>query len=90
MAASLVAQPGDQSCSTLWFTSRKLLTAVALLTLVNGTYPPVVEAFRQKILEVDSILFASPIQLLSLPPSKNRDGGHPDLQIVGLISQMLS
>lgn len=27
---------------------------------VNGTYPPVVEAFRQKILEADSILFASP------------------------------
>uniref|UniRef100_M4E953 NAD(P)H dehydrogenase (quinone) n=1 Tax=Brassica campestris TaxID=3711 RepID=M4E953_BRACM len=26
----------------------------------NGTYPPVVEAFRQKILEADSILFASP------------------------------
>ncbi|XP_058107852.1 NADPH:quinone oxidoreductase [Magnolia sinica] len=27
---------------------------------VNGTYPPVVEAFRRKILEADSILFASP------------------------------
>ncbi|KAF9611797.1 hypothetical protein IFM89_035782 [Coptis chinensis] len=27
---------------------------------VNGTYPLVVEAFRQKILEGDSILFASP------------------------------
>lgn len=27
---------------------------------INGTYPPVVEAFRQKILEADSILFASP------------------------------
>ncbi|KAK6120838.1 hypothetical protein DH2020_045417 [Rehmannia glutinosa] len=27
---------------------------------VNGTYPPVVEAFRQKILAADSILFASP------------------------------
>ncbi|ESQ32678.1 hypothetical protein EUTSA_v10004956mg [Eutrema salsugineum] len=26
----------------------------------NGTYPPAVEAFRQKILEADSILFASP------------------------------
>ncbi|KAJ4807271.1 NADPH:quinone oxidoreductase [Rhynchospora pubera] len=26
----------------------------------NGTYPPVVEAFRQKILEADCILFASP------------------------------
>ncbi|XVF82323.1 hypothetical protein PTKIN_Ptkin16aG0037300 [Pterospermum kingtungense] len=27
---------------------------------VDGKYPPVVEAFRQKILEVDSVLFASP------------------------------
>ncbi|XVF82324.1 hypothetical protein PTKIN_Ptkin16aG0037400 [Pterospermum kingtungense] len=27
---------------------------------VDGKYPPVVEAFRQKILEADSILFASP------------------------------
>lgn len=27
---------------------------------VNGTFPPAVEAFRQKILEADSILFASP------------------------------
>ncbi|KAM7472651.1 hypothetical protein LguiA_010834 [Lonicera macranthoides] len=27
---------------------------------VNGTYPPAVEVFRQKILEADSILFASP------------------------------
>lgn len=27
---------------------------------VNGTYPPQVEAFRQKILAADSILFASP------------------------------
>ncbi|KGN51093.1 NAD(P)H:quinone oxidoreductase [Cucumis sativus] len=27
---------------------------------VDGTYPPVVEAFRRKILEADSILFASP------------------------------
>nr|CAN60510.1 hypothetical protein VITISV_012303 [Vitis vinifera] len=27
---------------------------------VDGTYPPAVEAFRQKILEADSILFASP------------------------------
>uniref|UniRef100_A0A5B7ANE9 NAD(P)H dehydrogenase (quinone) n=1 Tax=Davidia involucrata TaxID=16924 RepID=A0A5B7ANE9_DAVIN len=26
----------------------------------DGTYPPVVEAFRQKILEADSVLFASP------------------------------
>ncbi|KAH1217491.1 NADPH:quinone oxidoreductase [Glycine max] len=27
---------------------------------INGTYPPIVEAFRQKILQADSILFASP------------------------------
>ncbi|XVE68333.1 hypothetical protein DITRI_Ditri09bG0059300 [Diplodiscus trichospermus] len=27
---------------------------------VDGKYPPVVEAFRQKVLEADSILFASP------------------------------
>ncbi|KAI3961172.1 hypothetical protein MKX01_035758 [Papaver californicum] len=27
---------------------------------VDGTYPPVVEAFCQKILEADSVLFASP------------------------------
>ncbi|KAG9459645.1 hypothetical protein H6P81_004153 [Aristolochia fimbriata] len=27
---------------------------------VAGTYPPVVEAFRRKILEADSVLFASP------------------------------
>jgi len=27
---------------------------------INGTYPPLVEAFRQKILEADSVLFASP------------------------------
>ncbi|KAL0455878.1 UNVERIFIED_CONTAM: NADPH:quinone oxidoreductase [Sesamum latifolium] len=27
---------------------------------VDGTYPPVVEAFRQKILAADSVLFASP------------------------------
>ncbi|THG08417.1 hypothetical protein TEA_015075 [Camellia sinensis var. sinensis] len=27
---------------------------------INGTFPPVVEAFRQKIREVDSVLFASP------------------------------
>ncbi|KAL3516516.1 hypothetical protein ACH5RR_023424 [Cinchona calisaya] len=27
---------------------------------VEGTYPPVVEAFRQKILRADSVLFASP------------------------------
>ncbi|XP_010276653.1 PREDICTED: NADPH:quinone oxidoreductase-like [Nelumbo nucifera] len=39
---------------------------------VNGTYPPVVEAFRQKILEADSILFASPEYNYSVtPPLKN-------------------
>ncbi|KAG0477135.1 hypothetical protein HPP92_013525 [Vanilla planifolia] len=27
---------------------------------VNGTYPPAIEAFRRKIIEADSILFASP------------------------------
>lgn len=27
---------------------------------VNGTYPPAVEAFRQKIHAADSVLFASP------------------------------
>ncbi|KAL2230518.1 NADPH:quinone oxidoreductase [Sesamum indicum] len=27
---------------------------------VDGTYPPVVEAFRQKILAADSVIFASP------------------------------
>lgn len=27
---------------------------------VDGTYPPVVEAFRQKILAADSVLFGSP------------------------------
>lgn len=26
----------------------------------NGTYPPLVEAFRNKILQADSVLFASP------------------------------
>ncbi|RDX81814.1 NADPH:quinone oxidoreductase [Mucuna pruriens] len=26
----------------------------------NGTYPPIVEAFRHKILQADSVLFASP------------------------------
>jgi NAD(P)H-dependent FMN reductase len=26
----------------------------------NGTYPPLVEAFRYKILQADSVLFASP------------------------------
>ncbi|KAL0737694.1 hypothetical protein Bca4012_013904 [Brassica carinata] len=38
----------------------------------NGTYPPVVEAFRQKILEADSILFASPEYNFSVAaPLKN-------------------
>ncbi|KAF9592035.1 hypothetical protein IFM89_011618 [Coptis chinensis] len=49
---------------------------------VNGTYPPVVEAFRQKILEADSILFASPEYNYSLsPPLKNaidRASGPPN------------
>ena len=27
---------------------------------VHGNFPPVVEAFRQKILQADSVLFASP------------------------------
>lgn len=27
---------------------------------VNGSYPPVIEGFRQKILAADSVLFASP------------------------------
>lgn len=39
---------------------------------VNGTYPPSVELFRQKILEADSILFASPECNYSLTgPLKN-------------------
>ncbi|KAI3448788.1 hypothetical protein Pfo_005453 [Paulownia fortunei] len=39
---------------------------------VNGTYPPVVEAFRQKILAADSILFASPEYNYSVAgPMKN-------------------
>ncbi|KAF9616790.1 hypothetical protein IFM89_032343 [Coptis chinensis] len=39
---------------------------------VNGTYPPVVEAFRHKILEADSILFAYPDYNYYLsPPLKN-------------------
>jgi NADPH-dependent FMN reductase len=33
----------------------------------DGTYPPVVEAFRQKILEADCILFASPEYNYSVP-----------------------
>ncbi|XP_078152427.1 NADPH:quinone oxidoreductase-like [Carex rostrata] len=38
----------------------------------DGTYPPVVEAFRQKILEADCILFASPEYNYSVPaPLKN-------------------
>lgn len=32
----------------------------------NGTYPPVVEAFRQKIKEADCVLFASPEYNFSL------------------------
>ncbi|KAK9128983.1 hypothetical protein Syun_017780 [Stephania yunnanensis] len=35
---------------------------------VDGTYPPVVEAFRQKILEADSVLFASPEYNYSVTP----------------------
>ncbi|PIA60185.1 hypothetical protein AQUCO_00400814v1 [Aquilegia coerulea] len=39
---------------------------------VNGTYPPVVEAFRKKIQEADSVLFASPEYNYSVsPPLKN-------------------
>ncbi|XP_042954326.1 NADPH:quinone oxidoreductase-like isoform X1 [Carya illinoinensis] len=38
----------------------------------NGTYPPVVEAFRQKIKEADCVLFASPEYNFSLSaPLKN-------------------
>ncbi|KAJ3681049.1 hypothetical protein LUZ60_015538 [Juncus effusus] len=33
----------------------------------NGTYPPIVEVFRQKILEADCILFASPEYNYSVP-----------------------
>jgi chromate reductase len=32
----------------------------------QGTFPPAVEAFRQKIKEADSVLFASPEYNLSL------------------------
>ncbi|XP_021629039.1 NADPH:quinone oxidoreductase [Manihot esculenta] len=40
--------------------------------IANGAYPPVVEAFRQKILRADSILFASPENNYSLTaPLKN-------------------
>ncbi|KAL5570613.1 hypothetical protein UlMin_027188 [Ulmus minor] len=39
---------------------------------INGTYPPAVEAFRQKIKEADSILFASPEYNFSVAaPLKN-------------------
>ncbi|XP_015876232.2 NADPH:quinone oxidoreductase [Ziziphus jujuba] len=39
---------------------------------VQGTYPPAVEAFRKKIQEADSILFASPEYNFSVtPPLKN-------------------
>ncbi|XP_021774451.1 NADPH:quinone oxidoreductase [Chenopodium quinoa] len=39
---------------------------------VDGTYPPVVDAFRQKILEADCVLFASPEYNYSVsPPLKN-------------------
>ena len=46
---------------------------------VNGTFPPVVQAFRQKILQADSVLFASPEYNFSvtgmahLPPSLSSD-----------------
>ncbi|KAF8009953.1 hypothetical protein BT93_J0816 [Corymbia citriodora subsp. variegata] len=39
---------------------------------VDGRFPPAVEAFRQKVLEADSILFASPEYNYSVaPPLKN-------------------
>ncbi|KAJ8774254.1 hypothetical protein K2173_009685 [Erythroxylum novogranatense] len=39
---------------------------------VDGTFPPVVEAFRRKVLEADSVLFASPEYNYSVsPPLKN-------------------
>ncbi|KAK6928909.1 NADPH-dependent FMN reductase-like [Dillenia turbinata] len=39
---------------------------------VNGTFPPVVEDFRKRILEADSVLFASPEYNYSVtPPLKN-------------------
>lgn len=38
---------------------------------VDGTYPPVVEAFRKKILEADSILFASPEYNYSVTGNKH-------------------
>jgi len=43
---------------------------------VNGTYPPVVEAFRQKILEADSILFASPEYNFSVSGLCNKDSSY--------------
>ncbi|KAJ9190559.1 hypothetical protein P3X46_001746 [Hevea brasiliensis] len=40
--------------------------------IVSGTYPPVVEAFRQQILKAESVLFASPENNYSLTaPLKN-------------------
>lgn len=38
---------------------------------VNGTYRPVVEAFRRKILSADSILFASPEYNYSVSGAKS-------------------
>ncbi|PKU76850.1 NADPH:quinone oxidoreductase [Dendrobium catenatum] len=39
---------------------------------VNGTYPPVIEAFRRKIVEADAFLFASPENNYSVAaPLKN-------------------
>ncbi|KAF7836213.1 NADPH:quinone oxidoreductase-like [Senna tora] len=38
---------------------------------VEGAYPPEVEAFRRKILEADSLLFASPDYNYSITPLKN-------------------
>lgn len=38
---------------------------------VNGTYPPLVEAFRLKILAADALLFASPDYNYSVSGNKN-------------------